>query len=96
MDISWFEAFLYGMIAGLTEILPVSSQAHQSILSNLFGIIQPHGLLGLSALTGSFFAVFISCASTIKRMLRESALAKTNETEKRRLSICSMFLIGIF
>ena len=34
----WIQAFLMGMIQGLTEFLPVSSSGHLTILNNLFGI----------------------------------------------------------
>ena len=34
----WFEAFILGMIQGLTEYLPVSSSGHLAIGSALFGI----------------------------------------------------------
>ena len=35
---SWLEAFILGMIQGLTEYLPVSSSGHLAIVSALFGI----------------------------------------------------------
>lgn len=35
---SWFEAFVLGLIQGLTEYLPVSSSGHLTIGSALFGI----------------------------------------------------------
>ena len=35
---SWLEAFILGMIQGLTEYLPVSSSGHLAIGSALFGI----------------------------------------------------------
>ncbi|MBR2378652.1 MAG: undecaprenyl-diphosphate phosphatase, partial [Bacteroidaceae bacterium] len=35
---SWFEAFILGLIQGLTEYLPVSSSGHLAIGSALFGI----------------------------------------------------------
>lgn len=35
---SWFEAFILGLVQGLTEYLPVSSSGHLAIGSALFGI----------------------------------------------------------
>ena len=35
---SWLEAFILGLIQGLTEFLPVSSSGHLQIFSTLFGI----------------------------------------------------------
>lgn len=33
----WFEKVIYAFISGLTEFLPISSQAHQAMLLRLFG-----------------------------------------------------------
>ena len=33
----WFEALVLGIVQGLTEFLPISSSAHQSIVGQLFG-----------------------------------------------------------
>lgn len=84
LDISWIESIVFGIISGLTEILPVSSQAHQSILLNLFGVSQPNGLLGLFALTGSFLAVLASTASAFKKMRREFALSKSRRRRQKK------------
>ena len=37
MQLNWLESILYAFISGLTEFLPVSSRAHQSIMQQLFG-----------------------------------------------------------
>ena len=34
---SWLEALVLGIVQGLTEFLPISSSAHQSIVGQLFG-----------------------------------------------------------
>lgn len=83
LDISWIESFFFGIISGLTEILPVSSQAHQSIMLNLFGVTQPHGMLGLSVLIGSFVAVLASTAAAFKRMRREFTLSKSRRRRQK-------------
>lgn len=38
MIMEWFEAFVLGLIQGLTEYLPVSSSGHLAIASALFGV----------------------------------------------------------
>ena len=35
---SFFNSIFYGFISGITEILPVSSQAHQALMRYLFGV----------------------------------------------------------
>ena len=37
LDFTWYESLLYGMVSGLTDILPVSAQAHRQLLLKLFG-----------------------------------------------------------
>ena len=38
MDLNWFESFLYGLFSGLTDILPVSAEAHRILMLKCFGI----------------------------------------------------------
>lgn len=35
---NWLEYLLYGIVSGLSELLPISSYAHQMILKDLFGL----------------------------------------------------------
>ena len=37
MDLNWLQSLLIGLVSGLTDILPVSAQAHKVILLKLFG-----------------------------------------------------------
>ena len=58
MFLEYFEFFLYGLIQGLTEFIPVSSSAHLKVVSLLLGIDDPG--LSLSAIIqlGSVLAIF--------------------------------------
>ena len=56
MEISWIESVIYGFIAGLTEILPVSSHAHQNIMQSLFGLTDGLAFLRFSVSVGAFVA----------------------------------------
>ena len=38
MGFSWLESILYGLISGLTDILPISAQVHKLILQKMLGI----------------------------------------------------------
>ena len=38
MKLNWFESMLYGLFSGLTDILPVSVQAHQTLMLKFFGV----------------------------------------------------------
>ncbi|MBH90566.1 MAG: UDP-diphosphatase [Candidatus Marinimicrobia bacterium] len=52
-----FQVIVISIVQGVTEFLPVSSSAHLSLLSNLFGFKDEELLLNISAHVGSFFAV---------------------------------------
>lgn len=56
---SSFEAFLLGVVEGLTEFLPVSSTGHLILVSNLLGIDQTdtHKAFEVSIQLGSIMAV---------------------------------------
>ena len=53
------QIFIYSIIQGITEFLPVSSSAHLNLLSNFFGFEQEELLINISAHIGSLFAVII-------------------------------------
>ena len=37
MKLNWLQSVLYGFVSGITELLPVSSQGHKSLLLYMFG-----------------------------------------------------------
>ena len=45
MDYGFFEILIVSFVSGISEFVPVSSQAHQQILLKLFGIRQFHPML---------------------------------------------------
>ena len=53
----YLEFFLYGLIQGLTEFIPVSSTAHLKIISLFFGIEDPGRSLSAIIQIGSVFAI---------------------------------------
>ena len=54
----YLEFFLYGLIQGLTEFIPVSSTAHLKVISLFFGIDDPGPSLSAIIQIGSVFALF--------------------------------------
>ena len=53
----YLKFFLYGLIQGLTEFIPVSSSAHLKIISLFFGIDDPGISLSAIIQLGSVFAL---------------------------------------
>jgi len=56
--LEYLEFFLYGLIQGLTEFIPVSSTAHLKVISLLLGINDPGSSLSAIIQLGSILALF--------------------------------------
>ena len=57
MFLEYLEFFLYGLIQGLTEFIPVSSTAHLKVISLFFGIDDPGPSLSAIIQIGSVLAL---------------------------------------
>lgn len=38
MNMNWFQSLIMGFVSGLTELLPISAEAHRGILRSMFGL----------------------------------------------------------
>jgi len=66
----WVENFLYGLLSGFSEFLPVSSTANQLIFRELFGM-QVSPLFDLIVHLSALLSVLIGCRGTLTRIQRE-------------------------
>ena len=55
----WLEALVLGIVQGLTEFLPISSSAHQSIIGQFFGGEDPGSAFTAITQLGTESAVII-------------------------------------
>lgn len=83
MELNWLECFLYGLISGLTEFLPVSALAHQTVFLALLGKEQS-AALQLTAHLGALLALLITCAPMLRRMNREWRVYTMPKKRRRR------------
>ena len=77
---NWFDAIILGIVQGLTEFLPISSSAHQSIVGQLLGSAQGQPVDIGSAFTaitqlGTETAVVLYFAKDIGRILKQWSLS---------------------
>ncbi|MGM9587633.1 MAG: undecaprenyl-diphosphate phosphatase [Candidatus Limivicinus sp.] len=84
MDLNWLQSLLYGFLAGLTDILPVSAQAHQVLLLKFFGIQGNMEVMDLWIHLGIFGALYLSCQSQLIRFSRARALARVPKRKRKR------------
>ena len=84
MDFSFLESLLYGLVAGISEFLPISAQAHRAILLKLFGAQTEGHLLRLMVHIGVFAALLVCCWGQVNRLQREQALARIPKRRRKR------------
>ena len=81
---NWLQSILYGLIAGMTEILPVSSQAHRILVMNLYGETSEPPLLRLLIHLSVLACLWYSCQGHITRITRAKRLAKIPKRRRKR------------
>jgi undecaprenyl-diphosphatase len=67
--VSWFEAVVLGVVQGLTEFLPISSNAHLRIVGAAFGWHDPGAAFTAITQIGTELAVLIYFARDIGRII---------------------------
>lgn len=84
MDLSWIQSVVYGFLSGLTDILPVSAQAHKVVLLKFFGIKANVDLLNFLIRVGSMGALYLCFQTQLIRMRRARALARVPKKKRNR------------
>lgn len=84
MYLNWLQSILYGFLAGLTDILPVSAQAHKVLLLKFFGVSTGMEAMNLLIHLAVFGALYLSCQTQIVRMNRARALARVPKRRRKR------------
>ena len=84
MDLNFYQSILYGIISGVTEILPVSSQAHRILLLDIFGRASQPELLRLMTDLGIVAALYYACQNHIIRILRSRRLSRVPKRRRKR------------
>lgn len=107
MELSWFESFIYGIISGLTEFLPISAEAHRALYLRLIGA-GDYSLLRFMTHMGTLLGLLITCWPMISKLSRERQIASVNKKRRKRapdarsltdirfLRICVVSLIIVF
>ena len=86
MNMNFFESCLYGLFSGLAEFLPVSAEAHQLLLRQLFGVEGKLPLLNLFVHIGALLALLECSKDYLHRLYREYQLKKIPRRRRRRPS----------
>lgn len=81
---NWFQSLIFGLISGLSDVLPVSSQAHKAILLKLMGENGEDPLLRLVIHIAILAALYYSCSNHIQRIIRQLRLSRIPKKKRKR------------
>lgn len=84
MDLNWMQSLVYGIVSGITEIMPVSAQAHRLLLRKIFGTDSVSGVTLLLIHIAILAAVYICCQGQILRIVRAEKLRKLPKKKRKR------------
>lgn len=78
------ESVLYGFFAGLSDIVPVSAQAHRMLLISLFGEESEPAILRLLIHIGTIAALYFGCQNHILRISRAYRISRIPKRRRTR------------
>ena len=91
MELSWIKSLIYGLFSGLLDILPVSAQAHSTLLLKFFGLKASSDVMNLLIHGAVFAGLYVSSQAQLVRMRRARALARVPKRKRKRpLDVRSM------
>ena len=77
MEISWLQSTMLGFVSGLSEPLPVSAEAHRTVLARFFGTGEFSPLMLFVCHLASLAVVLLMGRLELKRLRRTARLLKT-------------------
>lgn len=84
MDLNWFQSLLFGLASGLTDILPVSAQAHKAVLLKLFGLDGEPVILRFMIHLATLAGLYYCCQGHIMRITRQLRLSRIPKKRRKR------------
>lgn len=84
MELNFFQSLLFGFISGLTDILPVSAQAHKAMMLTFFGVDSEPTVLRLLIHAAALGALYYCCRPQITRISRQLKLARVPKKRRKR------------
>ena len=78
------ESIVFGLFSGLSDVLPVSSQAHKAMILKVFGEKAENPILRLLIHVAVLAALYYSCSPHITRIVRQLRLARIPKKKRKR------------
>ena len=84
MIFGWFQSLMLGIITGFAEILPVSAEAHNRIVTKLMGKGDANALLMLFIHLGILTALYAASHTHILKMMRAKKMSRIPKRKRKR------------
>lgn len=78
------ESVIFGLFSGLSDVLPVSSQAHKAMILKIFGEKAENPVLRLLIHIAILAALYYSCSPHITRIIRQLKLSRIPKRKRKR------------
>lgn len=93
---NWYEALIFGLVQGLTEFLPVSSDGHLEIVKYLFGGVEESFLFSVAVHGATVLSILVVFRKDIGRLLAGVFKFRMNDETKYVLKlVVSMIPVAI-
>lgn len=83
MELNWLHSIIFGLVSGITELLPVSAPAHEALVTKLFGMADSP-LLRMLVHTAVLSALYLTLRESVSRILQERTLARIPPRRRRK------------
>jgi undecaprenyl-diphosphatase len=84
MDLNWLECLVLGLVSGITDVLPVSAQAHRALFLKIFGEYREPVLLRLAIHLAVLGTLYYCCSNHIRRIFRQIQLNRIPKKKRKR------------
>lgn len=84
MEWGWLHSLLFGLIAGFSEFLPVSADAHRILFQRFTGAGNETGGFTLICHISILLALLLSCRPQMERIRRERRIASVPKRRRKR------------
>lgn len=93
---NWLQSIIYGIVSGLSEFLPVSSEAHQRLMLHLFGIESKDPVMDLLVHISVLAALILSFKGILQPSRRPGAAERGRKNAEGRYLKNAMIPLFIF
>lgn len=75
MELNWFYCLIFGLVSGITELLPVSAPAHEALVNKFFGMADSP-LLRLVVHAAVWEALYLTLRVRVGQLLKERRISR--------------------